>query len=44
VDEREDYAKILKTSADERAEGSKNPGEGMDVSQAQVAREMEQYQ
>ena len=40
VDEWEEYAKRLKTSADERADGSKNPGEGMDVSQAQVAREI----
>ena len=38
VDEWEEYAKRLKTNADERAEGSKNPGEGMDVSQAQVAK------
>ena len=38
VDEWEEYAKRLKTSSDERADKSKNPGEGMDVSQAQVAR------
>ena len=40
VDEWEEYAKKLKTSADERAEGSRNPGEGMVVSQALVARDI----
>ncbi len=34
----EEFAKRLKTNADERAEGGKNPGEGMDISQSQVTR------
>ena len=38
VNEWEEFAKRLKTNADERAEGSKNPGEGMDISQSQVTR------
>ena len=40
VDEWEEYAKRLKTRADERVEGSKNPGEGMDINQTHVAREI----
>ena len=40
VDEWEDFAKRLKTSAEERAAGSKNPGEGMDISQSHVAKEI----
>ena len=40
VNEWEEFAKRLKTNADERAEGSKNPGEGMDISQSQVTREI----
>ena len=40
VDEWEDFAKRLRTSAEERAAGSKNPGEGMDINQSHVAREI----
>ena len=40
MDEWEDFAKRLKTSAEEEAAGSKNPGEGMDISQSHVAKEI----
>ena len=47
IDEWEELAKRLKSSAEVRAEESKKPGEGMDINQLHVARErkrLEQYQ
>ena len=37
VDEWEEFAKRLRTGAQERTEESKNPGEGMDINQSHVA-------
>ena len=41
IDEWEELAKRLKSSAEARAEESKMPGEGMDINQLHVAREIE---
>ena len=40
IDEWEELAKRLKSSAEVRAEESKKPGEGMDINQLHVAREI----
>ena len=40
MDDWEEFAKRLKTNAEERVEGSKNPGEGMDINQSHVAKEI----
>ncbi len=37
----EEFAKMIETRAEERAEESKKPGEGVDISQFHVARETE---
>ena len=40
MDEWEEFAKKMKTGAEARAEESKRPGEGMDINQFHVAREI----
>ena len=40
MDDWAEFAKRLKTNAEERVEGSKNPGEGMDINQFHVAKEI----
>ncbi len=40
VDDWEEFAKRLKTNAEERAKGSKNPEERMDINQSHVAKEI----
>ncbi len=41
--EREEFAKMIKTRAQERAVESENPGEGVDISQFGVSKAIGQY-